>query len=768
MYKAGSKLEVANTSFSLDSELDDASKKNDEKKLYSSLTDVKEEDVWENEEKEQELEDDLKELPIEVRETVSLEDDPKEPTLTFRYFLMTLIFIPPGAFLDTMSSYRTSSAAYSVFFVQIASYWLGKWLAKILPSKTIRIWKFSFSLNPGPFSVKECVLVTLSAASGATGSQGTTSISVAELFYNQKVNPAVAIFFMWAIVWTGYSFAAIARNFLLYDPQYQWPQALMQTSLFEAFRKSDNNSKLASKQMRVFFIGLVGLTVWQFFPEYIFPMTGSLAFLCWVAPRNQVANFLGSGMSGMGFLNITLDWSNITSSIMIMPYWTQVIKFIAFVVGAWILLPAAKWGNLGSFKHGLMSNSLFLKNGTVYPATRLMTANFQFNETAYQEIGPGYMGTQKIWNMFFDYASYISAITWILFFGHKQIISTGKKLFRRIRSGGNISNEYTDRLNKIQSSYDDVPLWWFLVLFLISFVILITIFATGNMFIPWWAYIVALGFGAIIVTPMSWLYALSNFQLAIGTFNELIYGYMIHAVSGFKHPAGASSYGAIAGDAWYRAQYMLQDQKIGHYMHIPPRAVFFSQIFGELLGVPVNYGCLRWVLNTKREFLSGEKKDPLHQWTGQSLVSYNTMAIQYVLIGPKRLFAEAMYRPLPYGFLAGALAPAIIYILFRLFPKGKFHLWNITIFCSTMSHFYGNLSTGYFSSFIGGTITNFYFYRYRHNLWRKYNYILGAAFDTAFNLAMLLIFIFFSAGKQVAMPSWWGNNSDSVERCFAT
>jgi hypothetical protein len=33
---------------------------------------------------------------------------------------------------------------------------------------------------------------------------------------------------------------------------------------------------------------------------------------------------------------------------------------------------------------------------------------------------------------------------------------------------------------------------------------------------------------------------------------------------------------------------MLQDQKIGHYMHIPLRDLFFSQIFGELIGVLIN------------------------------------------------------------------------------------------------------------------------------------------------------------------------------------
>ena len=234
-----------------------------------------------------------------------------------------------------------------------------------------------------------------------------------------------------------------------------------------------------------------------------------------------------------------------------------------------------------------------------------------------------------------------------------------------------------------------------------------------------------------------------------------------------RHPAGATVYGAIAGDAWYRAQYILQDQKIGHYMHLPPKAVFFSQIFGELIGVPINYAALRWVLSSKKDFLNGTKVDTLHQWTGQQIVSYNTNAIQYVVLGPTRLFKN--YQVLPYGFLVGALAPVAIYALYKLFPKSKlkFNLWNTTVFFSTMSSFYGNISTGPFSQFVGGTITMFYAYRYKHNLWKKYNYLLAAAIDTGYNLAILLIFIIFASGKTITMPNWWGNNEQSVERCFA-
>jgi hypothetical protein len=107
---------------------------------------------------------------------------------------------------------------------------------------------------------------------------------------------------------------------------------------------------------------------------------------------------------------------------------------------------------------------------------------------------------------------------------------------------------------------------------------------------------------------------------------------MVNAVDGHKNPCGATVYSSIAGDAWYRAQVMLQDQKIGHYMHIPPRTVFFSQIFGSFIGVPINYGVVRWVLNTKTAYLRGEIDDPSHQWTGQSLASSLSTSVQYVLV----------------------------------------------------------------------------------------------------------------------------------------
>lgn len=410
-----------------------------------------------------------------------------------------------------------------------------------------------------------------------------------------------------------------------------------------------------------------------------------------------------------------------------------------------------------------------VENGTSYPLPKLLTPEVTLNTTAYEEYGQLYSGPQYLWNMFFDYASYTSALVWVILFGHGQIKASWDKFMerRKNKSVGKVTEQYGDQINILQRSYDEVPFWWFGSLFLVSFIIMIVIVAKGLLFIPTWTYFVAIATGAIVVVPLGWLYALSNFQLPIGTTNELFYGLMVNAVSGYKNPSGPSTYGAIAGDAWYRAQLNLQDMKIGHYMHVSPKAVFFSQVFGSLLGIPIDYAVIRWVLDTKSGYLAGTEVDPTHQWTGQSLAGYLSSGVQYVLVGPKELFKQEIYKPVPYGFVVGAVAPIIIFGLHKTFPRAKFHLCNTTIFFSAMSSFYGNISTGYTSSFIGGTVVMYWAFRYRYDLWARWNYILAAAFDAGFNFNMLLIFLFFGAGKIVAMPYWWGNNEESSERCFA-
>lgn len=206
--------------------------------------------------------------------------------------------------------------------------------------------------------------------------------------------------------------------------------------------------------------------------------------------------------------------------------------------------------------------------------------------------------------------------------------------------------------------------------------------------------------------------------------------------------------------------------QIGHYLHIPPRDVIGIQIIANMISLPVNYGVMRWVLATKYDYLTGKLDDPSGQWTAQDFTSYNTEGIMYALVGPKKLFASSYFSPVLWGFLAGGVAPALIWFLHQRFPRARFDLWNTTIFFASAATFRGNLSTGPFTTIIVGTVFNYYLYRYRHVWWNKWAYISGAALDTGFNLNLLFIFLFLGT-TGTAMVNWWGNNKINPERCFA-
>ncbi|KAF7311463.1 OPT oligopeptide transporter [Mycena kentingensis (nom. inval.)] len=699
-------------------------------------------------------------LPRIVRELCDFDDDPTIPVMTWRFYVLSAGFTALGAWLTQMGFFRTTYVPYSIYFVQIASIYIGKLMAAYLPAKTIGVGRFSFELNPGPFTVKEHVAIVLAANTGATNNLGDYVLAPLAVFYKEPMNGWLAILFMWSAVFVGFSLATLARTFLVENPNTVFPLTLQQVSVFNALRNSfeDPNNRTIKKQMRVFWLGILIVFCWEFLPEYIFPFTSSLAFLCWVTD-NPTANFLGSGLGGAGFLNITLDWSNIGSSLIYYPFWAQVNQFIAFVLGAWILVPiGAIHGAWGNDLYPMQSQSLYLTNGSRYPTAQLMNADFTLNEELFAEVGAPKMSAQLRWAYFFSYTAYLGAFVSLVLFQGPLLW----KVWKANRSGSRL---YNDKLNQLMQAYPPVPIWWNISLFVFPVAVIIALAATGKLYLPLYTVFVALGFGAIIVIPMAYIYAVSGYQVPVGYFNELLYGYVINA-GGSRHPVGSLAYRTISGQCWYEACSMLSDMKLGHYFHIPPRATLMSQIWGIIIGVPVNYATILWVVNTKGGFLDGSEIDPNNQWTGQTVISLNNQGISFALVGPKKLFDDPMYTILPYGFVLGAGIPIILYLLHRKWPRAHFDKWNVPIFATTMENFYGNISNFVLTWFILGSVNHLYFKKYRYEFWKKYAYLAGAAADTGFNLNMLILFIAFSAVKVTVAPNWWGNNADSVERCF--
>ncbi|KAL7416397.1 OPT oligopeptide transporter [Mrakia frigida] len=678
--------------------------------------------------------------------------------MTWRFYVLSGIFTALGAWLTQLGFFRTTYIPYSIYFVQIASLYFGRLLAATMPHRIIGRGRFSLNLNPGPFSVKEHVAIVLAANTGATNNLGDYVLAPLDIFYNKPMNGWIAILFMWSAVFVGFSLASLARRFLVDDPRLVYPLTLQQVSVFKAMRNSfELESSTTRRQMKVFWCGILAFFLWQFLPEYAMPLVSSLTILCWVSKNPNVV-FAGSGLGGVGFMNITLDWSNIGSSFIYQPFFVQTNIFLGSIIGCWILVPIGYYtGVWDSDKYDIQSQALHQANGTDYPTAKLLNADYTLNDELFAEVGVPRISAQLMWGYFFSYTAYVGAFVSLALF-------QGPGIYRSFRAQLRGERVHKDKLSNLIAAYPQVPIWWNVVLFVVPVAILVALTATGILYMPIYALFVALAFGTAIVIPMGYVYAVSGYQVPVGYFNEIVYGYLIN-LGGSRHPVGSLSYRVISGQAWYEACSMLSDMKLGHYFHIPPRQVLLSQIWGIVIGVPVNYLTIVWVCNTKRDFLSGAVADPQRQWTGQTVISLNNQGIQFALVGPKKLFNDPSYTPLLHGFVLGAVLPFLLYGLHWKFPKARFDLYSIPIFATTFENFYGNISTGWFTMY-ALAVANFFIRRNKYEFWEKYAYLAGAAADTGYNLNMLFLFIAFSAVKTIPMPNWWGNNADSVERCF--
>ena len=133
--------------------------------------------------------------PIEqVALTVATTDDPSLPVWTFRMWSIGLLSCVLLSFLNQFFSYRTEPLIVTQITVQVASLPIGRFMALVLPKTRYRLPVFggSFSLNPGPFNVKEHVLITIFANSGVSFGGGDAYsvgvINIMKAFYKKNVH----------------------------------------------------------------------------------------------------------------------------------------------------------------------------------------------------------------------------------------------------------------------------------------------------------------------------------------------------------------------------------------------------------------------------------------------------------------------------------------------------------------------------------------------------------------------------------------------------
>jgi OPT family oligopeptide transporter len=197
--------------------------------------------------------------------------------------------------------------------VQLITLPIGKLFHRILPTQRFNTFGYIWSLNPGPFTIKEHVCITVMANVGVGGAYATDVLLTQRVFYNQQLSYGYQIMIVVSSQLCGYSMAGILRQFVVWPSSMIWPGALVNAALFNTLHKNYGKQDPGHMSRERFFLLMVLASfVWYFVPGYLFTGLSMFSWICWIAPRNVVVNSLFGTMSGLGMSILTFDWNMIS------------------------------------------------------------------------------------------------------------------------------------------------------------------------------------------------------------------------------------------------------------------------------------------------------------------------------------------------------------------------------------------------------------------------------------------------------------------------
>ena len=153
---------------------------------------------------------------------------------------------------------------------------LGKVLALSLPIRTFRFprWLggYEFSLNPGPWNIKEHALVYIMANVSIGVPTALNAVVVAELNYGVKLGYGFNALLILATQLTGFSLAGLCRRYLVWPASMVWPQNLIVCTLLNTLHAEEEDARGGLSRFKFFCYATVGAFFWFFLPGALYPL----------------------------------------------------------------------------------------------------------------------------------------------------------------------------------------------------------------------------------------------------------------------------------------------------------------------------------------------------------------------------------------------------------------------------------------------------------------------------------------------------------------
>lgn len=702
--------------------------------------------------------DEVNDSPIEqVRLTVPITDDPTQPCLTFRTWFLGIISCGVLGFLNQFFGYRQNALSLSSVTAQILVLPVGNLMAACLPEKPIRVpgTKWSFSLNPGPFNLKEHVLITIFASTGSYTAAALGIVTIMKAFYIRKLSLVAAILLTFSTQMLGFGWAGLFRKFLVDSPYMWWPANLVQVSLFRALHDVEKRRKGGLTRLQFFLLVLVSSFAYYIVPNYLFPSITALSVVCWIWKDSVTAHQIGSGLRGLGVGSFALDWSTVAGflgSPLATPGFAIANLLVGYVSVVYIFIPIAYWNDFfGSKRFPLYSAHVFNADGGPYDVNLILNQKtFEFNEKAYDSYSKIHL------SIFFVFAYGLSFAVLAATISHVALFH-GRSIWQQTKAslGDKFGDVHTRLMKK---NYDVVPQWWFYSLLIV--VIGLAMFAcegfNRQLQLPYWGILLAMFLALMFTLPVSVIVATTNQGTGINVISELIIGYMLPG-----EPLANVTFKIYGTISMAQAITFLSDFKLGHYMKIPPKSMFIAQLSATVVASSVQFGTAWWLLNSVENICNPSKLPAGSPWTCPGDDVFYNASVIWGVVGPLRMFgSKGLYPKMNYFFLFGLLAPVPIWILSLKYPEKKWiRLINAPVIIGGAGGMPPVRAVNYICWFTVGIFFNFFVYRKFKAWWARHTYILSAGLDAG--VAFMAILCYFTLqGRGINGPSWWGLDVD--------
>lgn len=441
--------------------------------------------------------------------------------------------------------------------------------------------------------------------------------------------------------------------------------------------------------------------------------------------------------------NIALDWNQIAGYIgsPLIPPASVIATILASIITIfWIIVPAIHYSNTWYSQYlPISSSGSFDRYGETYNVSRIIDKQtLTFKEAEYKKYSPLFLSTTFAISYGLSFASITSTVVHTVLFHGRDIIS-------QLRNKEKPDVHY--RL--MRQNYTEVPDWWYLGFFLIFLALSIVTVRVWPTELPIYALFVAIFISMFFIIPISVIYSRTNLEIGLNVVTEFIIGYMVPG-----KPIAMTLFKTFGYITCIQGITYAQDLKLGYYMKIKPRVIFFAQVIASLWGCIVQVAVLRWSYGSISNLC---EEGQVNNYTCPNGKVFFNASIIWGVIGPQRQFSHGqLYYGLLFFFIVGAIMPVINWLILKKWPKSPIGWLHWPVFFGGTGYIPPATAYNYTSYCTVGLFFGWWVKKKYFHWWSKYNYSLSAGLDTG--LAFTLLFIFLCLNlTNTEFPSWWGN-----------